>query len=190
MHSDLHSLGVIHGRFQVLHNDHLRYLMAGFERCRHLVIGVTNPDPTLTRDEESDPARGSAGSNPLTYFERYVMVRAALTGAGVNHGDFSVVPMPINCPELYTYYVPMDAVFFLTIYDDWGRAKLARFRGLGLKTEVLWEKSPEDKGLAGTEVRRAMAEGGEWRPMVPPSVAALLEEWGVPERIRRLDRDG
>jgi nicotinamide-nucleotide adenylyltransferase len=42
----LYELGVIHGRFQVLHNDHLRYILAGKELCRHLVVGITNPDPT------------------------------------------------------------------------------------------------------------------------------------------------
>jgi len=40
--------GVIHGRFQVLHNDHLKYLMEGMALCDHLVVGITNPDPILT----------------------------------------------------------------------------------------------------------------------------------------------
>jgi D-arabinose 5-phosphate isomerase GutQ len=40
-------VGVIHGRFQILHNDHLKYLLAGKDLCRHLVIGITNPDSPL-----------------------------------------------------------------------------------------------------------------------------------------------
>ena len=43
--------GVINGRLQVLHNDHLKYLLAGKKRCDHLVVGITNPDPTLTRKD-------------------------------------------------------------------------------------------------------------------------------------------
>jgi len=39
--------GVVHGRFQVLHNDHVKYLLAGKARCRHLVVGITNPDSPL-----------------------------------------------------------------------------------------------------------------------------------------------
>ena len=31
--------GVIHGRFQVLSNDHLCYLLAGKARCCHLIVG-------------------------------------------------------------------------------------------------------------------------------------------------------
>ena len=49
--------GVIHGRFQVFHNDHLVYLLAGLALCRHLVVGITNPDPFLTRDDAADRKR-------------------------------------------------------------------------------------------------------------------------------------
>jgi len=31
--SAVFDVGVIHGRFQVLHNDHLKYLLAGKEKC-------------------------------------------------------------------------------------------------------------------------------------------------------------
>ena len=105
-------IGVIHGRFQVLHNDHLKYLMAGKAQCRHLVVGITNPDPTLTRPDAADPNRSNSFANPLAYFERYVMVRTVLEEAGVNSSDLSIVPLPINFPELYVYYVPLDATFF------------------------------------------------------------------------------
>ena len=77
------SAGVIHGRFQVLHNDHLAYIMAAKLRCEHLVVGITNPDPTLTKEDFADPQRSLAINNPLTYFERYTMVRAVLVEAGL-----------------------------------------------------------------------------------------------------------
>ena len=181
-----HPLGVIHGRFQVLHLDHLRYLLAGKERCRHLVVGITNPDPSLARDEASDPGRNEPLANPLTYFERYTLVRAALREAGVPWEDFSIVPLPINFPELFQYYVPREAVYFLTIYDDWGRTKHERFEQLGLAVEVLWERPPREKGLSGRQVREAMVTGGDWKPMLPPAVAELLDSWGIPARLKAL----
>jgi len=113
--------GVIHGRFQILHNDHMKYLMAGKKMCKHLVVGITNPDPFLTRQEDADPNRNAPQANPLTYYERYVMVGSALDEAWVSPREFSIVPFPINIPKLYKYYVPMDAVFFLSIYDKWGK---------------------------------------------------------------------
>lgn len=181
--------GVIHGRFQVLHNDHLRYLLAGKALCRHLVVGITNPDPSLTRESAADPRRSSPLANPLTYYERYVLVRRTLEAAGVHHADFSVVPLPINLPELYAYYVPLDAVFFLTIYDDWGRQKLAFLKSLQLRTHVLWDVPPEDKGISGMDVRRRMADGEPWEQFVPRAAAELLKAWRIPERLKEMAKN-
>ena len=181
--------GVIHGRFQIFHHDHLRYVLAGKMRCRHLVVGITNPDPTLTRPDASDPDRSTAESNPLTYFERSVLVRTALLEVECSPLEFSIVPFPINFPELYVYYVPMDATYYLTIYDQWGRRKLEQFQSLGLKTEVLWERSPDRKGLRASDIRKRMIRGEPWKDFVSPAVASVLERWGIPERLRRLHRE-
>jgi nicotinamide mononucleotide adenylyltransferase len=178
--------GVIHGRFQVLHNDHLEYLMAGKARCLHLVVGITNPDPRLTKEEDTDPHRSIPFANPLTYFERHTMVQAVLEEAGLSHKDFSVVPFPINFPELYSHYVPIQATFFVTIYDDWGRKKLQLFRSLGLKTEVLWERPRAQKGLSASDIRLHMARGEDWKHLVPPSTERLMTLWDIPRRLREL----
>jgi nicotinamide-nucleotide adenylyltransferase len=178
--------GVIHGRFQVLHNDHLVYLLAGMALCRHLVVGITNPDPLLTRDESSDPKRSNPAANPLTYFERYVMVRTVLEEAGIASSEFSVVPFPINMPELYKYYVPLDALFFLSIYDDWGKRKLEYFTSLGLATHVLREVSAAQKGLSATDIRRRMAQDEPWEELMPPAVVTLMKKWDIPGRLRAL----
>lgn len=179
-------VGVVHGRFQVFHNDHLKYVLAGKSRCRHIVVGVTNPDPSLTRADPADPRRSDPASNPLTYYERYVMVREVLVAAGVDYREFSIVPFPINLPELYRYYVPLDATFYLTIYDEWGRRKLAQFHSVGLKTEVLWMRSLDEKGLRAGDIRRRMASGEAWEHLVPPRTAQLVKSWSIPDRIRKL----
>ena len=178
--------GVIHGRFQVLHHDHLKYLLAGKARCRHLVVGITNPDSSLTRDDTADPQRSLPTANSLTYFERYTMIKSVLVEAGLPFSDFSVVPFPINLPDMYEYYVPLQATFFLTIYDQWGRRKLEQFQSLGLETEVLWSKPYQEKGLTATEVRRRMASGEAWEHLVPVSVRDLMKAWKIPERLRCL----
>ena len=180
----IHIHPVIHGRFQVLHNDHLKYLLAGKARCKHLVVGITNPDPSRIREETADLHRSSRFANPLTYYERYQMIRAALTEAGCALDEFSVVPLPIHDPQLYRYYVPTEAVFFLAVYDDWGRRKRKYFESLNLKVHVLREVPPEEKGISGTDVRRAMTDGSRWEHMVPGAVARLLKQWNIPQRLR------
>jgi nicotinamide-nucleotide adenylyltransferase len=176
--------GVIHGRFQGVHNDHLAYLLAGKAECEHLVVGITNPDPSQTAKDDTDPERSDPQANPLSYFERLLLVKCALADAGLGIADFSVTPLPINFPEHYSAYVPMQATFFLTIYDEWGRRKLEHFHSLGLKTKVLWERTPETKGLSGSHIRQAMASGEAWEHLVPESTAVLCKAWGLPEKLR------
>lgn len=178
-------IGVVHGRFQVFHLDHLKYVLAARKRCNHLVIGITNPDPTLTRADATDPERSSPEGNPLTYFERYTIIRAVMSAQGPARGDFSIVPFPVNFPELYRFYLPLDAVFYMTIYDDWGRRKLEMFRSLGLKVEILWTKPREQKGIRATEVRRRMRSGEEWENLVPPAASYIIKKMGISERLAR-----
>ena len=184
----LYNIGVIHGRFQVLHNDHLKYLLAGHALCRHLVVGITNPEPLLVRDETADPHRSTPLANPLTYFERYHLVKTALTEEKLAPDTFSIVPLPINLPERYRYYVPTDAVFFLSIYDAWGERKLRYFQSLGLRTHILRRVSPEDKGLSAGKIRRMMADNQPWHHLVPPGVDRLLTAWGIPARLQEMER--
>lgn len=181
-----YEIGVIHGRFQILHNDHIKYLLASKELCSHLIVGITNPDPFLTKDSETNPHRSTPLANPLTYYERYVMVQAALLEQGLSLSEFSIVPFPINVPELIKYYVPMDAIFFLTIYDDWGRQKKKIFELLGLKIHVLWEVTLEKKGLSSSDVRESMIKGEAWEHLVPKSVVKFMKEWKIALKLKNL----
>ncbi|MFX1258813.1 MAG: adenylyltransferase/cytidyltransferase family protein [Promethearchaeota archaeon] len=183
-----YKVGVIHGRFQILHNDHIKYLLAGKQMCKHLVVGITNPDPSLTRDSEVNPHRSTPIANPLTYYERYVMVQAVLLEQGLQFSEFSIVPFPINLPELIKYYVPIDAIFFLTIYDDWGRQKKQFFESLGLNIHVLWEVTLKNKGISSSDIREAMIQGKQWEQFVPISVVQLIKDWDIIKRLKKLSR--
>lgn len=181
-----YSVGVIHGRFQVLHNDHLAYLLAGKALCKKLVVGITNPDPGRTAAEATDVQRGLESNNPLSYYQRAQLVEAVLLEQGIARDAFMVVPFPINLPQLYRWYVPLDATFFVTIYDDWGRAKLQRFSDLGLRTHVLRDVPNDEKGLSASQVRQLMQQGGNWQNLVPPAAARLLMQWDIPQRLLQL----
>ncbi|MCJ7646973.1 MAG: adenylyltransferase/cytidyltransferase family protein [Candidatus Lokiarchaeota archaeon] len=180
------NIGVIHGRFQILHNDHMKYLMAGKNLCNHLIVGITNPDPTLTKDSNANPHRSKTSSNPLTFYERHVMIREALLEVGLQLSEFSIVPFPINFPELLKYYVPLDAMFFLSIYDDWGKQKKTFLESLGLNIHVLWKLPLEKKGISGRDLRDLMVKGGEWQHLVPKSVINFIEKNDIIDRLKLL----
>jgi nicotinamide mononucleotide adenylyltransferase len=178
--------GVIHGRFQILHKDHIKYLLTGKNYCNHLIIGITNPDPSLTKKEQADPHRSKPIRNPLTYFERYVVIKEALLYEGLTLEEFSIVPFPINYPDLIKNYVPIDAIFFLTIYDKWGKQKKKYLESLGLKTHVLWKVPKDKKGISATTIRNKMIKDEKWENLVPLTTKRFMYQWNIPERLRKL----
>jgi len=177
-------IGVVHGRLQPLHNDHMKYFLAGFERAEFMYVGITNPDPNLTSVDKADANRAKLMSNPCTYYERIEMLERSLVEAGANRDKFRIVPFPINFPDLLKHYTPEHATYFMTIYDPWGDRKQELMESVGLKVEVLWKRSEAEKGINATVIRDKIAKGEDWEHLVPPATAAVIREFGIDERIR------
>ena len=177
-------LGFIHGRFQLFHNDHLRYALLAKEQCEKLIVGITSPENASLIREEVDPHRSEAASNPFTYYERFNMVKLALLGAGLKRGDFEIVPYPIERPEILYNYVPLGATSFFTIYDDWGYEKLNRLKSLGYGTVVLFDT--RQKAMCSTEIRQKMVNGDNWKQMVPEAVYQYVVENNLVDKVKQV----
>jgi nicotinamide-nucleotide adenylyltransferase len=186
MANERFDVGVVPGRFQVLHNDHMELLMAVQRRCRFLVAGISRPDPARSGGEPAGAARDQPSANPLSFFERHMLLRSALAGAGLDLDQFTAVPFPVAAPELYPWYAPPEAVFFLAVYDEWGRRKRELLESGGLRVEVVREANRELKGLSGKRIRERMAEGDPWEHLVPAATVDMLKQWRVPQRVSRL----
>lgn len=171
--------GMIHGRFQPFHNGHLEYLRGAAARCDEVFVGITNPDPTRIRPEASDPLRHLPESNPYSYVERLLMVKAAALDLGLDLARVHVIPFPVNEPELWHAYVPEDVVQFIRLFSDWGGTKLDRLREAGYEVVVLDEGA--EKEISGAQVREALREGGPWESLVPRGVADVIADL---ERVR------
>ena len=174
--------GMIHGRFQPFHNGHLEYLRGAVERSDEVFVGITNPDPARIKPEAADPLRHLPESNPYSYVERLLMVKAAAADVGIDAGRLHVIPFPVNEPELWDAYVPRDVVQFIRLFSDWGRTKVERLREAGYEVVVLDEGS--EKELSGADVRAAIREGGDWERLVPRGVATVLK--GIEGAVRVL----
>jgi nicotinamide-nucleotide adenylyltransferase len=166
---------MIHGRFQPFHNGHLEYLKGAAARSEELFVGITNPDRERIKPEASDQLRHLPESNPYTYVERLLMVKAAAADAGIEAERVHVIPFPVNEPELWPAYVPDDVVQYIRLFSDWGGTKLDRLRAAGFEVVVLDEGAEKD--VSGADVREALRTGGDWEAMVPPGVAALLKRF-------------
>lgn len=176
--------GMIHGRFQPFHGGHLQYALEALSRCDHLVVGITNPDPSQIVPEATDPQRHLPSANVFTFFERQRMVCAALAEAGADLTRVSIIPFPIHHPERWHFYCPREATQFVRLFSAWGREKAKRFRAMGWTVEAL--DAGAEKQVSGSEVRHRLREGQDWEGLVPRAVADVLKEIGATERLRRL----
>jgi len=166
---------MIHGRFQPLHNGHLEYLRGAAERSDEVFVGITNPDPTRIRPEPSDPLRHLLESNPWSYAERLLMVKAAAVDLELDPARVHVIPFPVNEPELWPAYVPDGVTQYLRLFSEWGGTKLDRLREAGYEVVILDEGAA--KRISGADVRQALREDGDWESLVPTGVARVIREF-------------
>jgi cytidyltransferase-like protein len=163
---------MIHGRFQPFHLGHLEYMRGAAERCDELWVGITNPDPARVLPEASDPARHLPESNPYSYDERLLMVKAAAADLGLDPERLHVIPFPVNEPDLWPAYIPEGITQYLRLFSAWGGEKQERLREAGYEVVILDEGV--EKELSGADVRAAMRAGADWEALVPPGVARGL----------------
>jgi nicotinamide-nucleotide adenylyltransferase len=168
---------MIHGRFQPFHRGHLEYMRGAVERCDELWVGITNPDPARVLPEASDPARHLPESNPYSYDERLLMVKAAAADLELDPRRVHVIPFPVNEPDLWNAYVPEGITQYLRLFSAWGGEKQERLVAAGYEVVILDEGA--EKQISGADVREALRSGADWESLVTPGVAAV---------IRSLDR--
>ena len=179
--------GVVFGRFQVLHNKHMEYLLAAKMRCKKLYIGITHQDIMMfAATSHLDVNGGTKRDNPMTYLERLEMIQKAVENFGIKKEDYEIVPFPITHPELILQYAPEDATYFMSIKDEWDEQKKQFLEQLGLKVEVLMNKKPEEAGISAAEIRKLMTEEKEWRQHVPIPVYEYIQNHEIDKRIRNL----
>lgn len=171
------ALGMVHGRFQPFHNEHLQYVLEAAARCSSLVVGITNPEASQVAHEPSEPERSAPGANPFPFHLRAQMIRDALADAGLDLRAVLIVPFPLHHhPERWADYVPPGVVHYLRVFSAWGDEKVRRLQAAG--HEVVDLADGRAKGISASEVRRRLREGGDWSSLVPPAVADLLTRSG------------
>ena len=170
--------GMAHGRFQLFHLEHLSYLLHALTLCDELVIGITNPDSTQMRLAPESDHRHLAEANPFSFYERLLMIRESLADEGVDLRRVAIVPFHILDAEQWRFYIPAPGKVtqFMRFFSDWEERKAAEFRARGY--DVIQIDAGQAKSMTATQVRGLLAEGGDWRSLVPAGTARVVEELG------------
>jgi len=156
-------------RWQPVHLGHLPVLRALCDRAGHALIGIGSSNRHNRR-------------SPFWAEERAEMIRLVLDG----RGNFTLVPVPDldDGPRwrvlVLDLFGPLDR--FVTD-NPYVASLLAHDYRLMRPVELV---PPEQRvRIDGTMVRGEMARGPAWRDLVPPEVAAYIEENRLDERFRR-----
>ena len=165
--------GMIHGRFQPFHLEHLRYFRMAWEMSENVLIGITNPDPSSILVDHLSDHRHLPEENPFTFTERLMMIQETLREEGYPMEKILIVPFAIHHPDRWPYYVPPGTVMLVIAYSSWERQKAERFRQAGLEVVV---EDVLTKTISGQQIRKLLVTGGEWQRLVPPAVARILQE--------------
>ena len=169
------TIGMVHGRFQLVHNEHLQYILRGLSRCSRLVIGITNPEASEYKADPLSPHRHQVEANPYTYFVRSEMIRECLVDERVDLARVSIVPFHLFDPEKWRYYLPSPGtvVQYVRAFSAWEDKKIELLKSYGFRVEVL--DRGMKKNIEGTQVRELIRTGGTWRQLVPPGTARVID---------------
>ena len=171
--------GMILGRFQPFHLEHLRYFHLAWEQSEQVIVGITNPDPSTIVEDELNDHRHLPEENPLTFIERLMMIQETLRDEGCPMERIFIVPLPMHHPDRWQYYIPQGTAIFIVVYSPWERQKAEQLRKAGFEVVIVdkWKK-----GISGQQVRSLLRSNGNWERLVPPAVARFI--LGKQERDR------
>ncbi len=161
--------GLFIGRFQPFHLGHQKAIEWMAARNRGLIIGVGSSQASSTPE------------NPFSFDERKRMITSSLR---LPADEYAVIGVPdINDPPNWVAHVESLAPRFDVVYSN---APLDR--GLFNRAGYAVVEPPffSRKTYAATEVRRRMAEGGDWRKLVPDGTRQVIEDVGGVARVKKL----
>lgn len=168
----------VRGRFQPFHNGHLNYVRAALGRCEFLYIGITQVERRSMKVFHSAPHRSEIASNPLSFFERKVLIERGLVSEGIPSSCFSVIPFPIEKSETLPEFFPLGSTCFTTMHSEWNRTKIDMLAKLGYEVIVLEEsdRSPLPRASA-TKIRELIRSRDKtWKNLVPVAIGELIEQ--------------
>lgn len=183
--NSIYSEGVVCGRFQPPHNDHLEYITEAKKKCKFLWVGVVRPDIRVSVPCKEALHRDDRESNPLTYFERVRILTQMLTDHGVSRSEFACIPFPLDEPRLVPDFIDPTIPCFTTICDEWNRAKIRKLEEIGFRVDILFER--KEKHIEGRSIRSlVLANNPQWRLYVPRATIEAIERINLTARLKLL----
>lgn len=164
--------GILIGRMQPVHNGHMQVINKILQEVDEIIIGIGSAQ--LSHELK----------DPFTAGERVVMISQALAEANVDPSRYYIIPMQdINFNAIWSSHVKMLTPPFSIVYSGNPLVKqLFREDGFEVRQPPLYDRIR----LSGTEVRRRILEGENWKELVPKATVDVIAEINGLERIKNL----
>ena len=156
---------LIIGRFQPFHLGHLRLIEFAAREAGSLIIGIGSSQESGTRE------------NPFSADERRRMIENSLAGI-----KFEIFDIPdINNNDLWISHVKKIIPEFDSVYTN---AELERHLFKEASCQVRETPFFDRGNYSGTEIRRRILAGEEWKSLVPEGTLKVMEEINGEDRIK------
>lgn len=160
------------GRFQPLHKGHAHVLEEIFAREHRVFIVIGSAEACFTP------------TNPFTSGERIQMLLGVLDSLEIPCSRYLIVPIPdINNYSLWVQHIVQYLPAFGKVYTG-SETVRKLFSEQGIPVTMIAHH--RRRVLSGTEVRRRLHKRADWKAIVPPTVAALIEKIDGAKRIKSL----
>ncbi len=165
--------GLLIGRYQPFHKGHLEVIKNILKEVDDLIIGIGSAQVSHTIE------------NPFTAGERMTMISNTLREEGVK-GCTYIIPIPdLWNNALWVNHVRSLTPRFQVVYTSNALAKrLFKENGIEVREQPLFNRSK----YSGTEVRRRMLVGDDWKSLVPPAVVEAISEIKGVERLSDISK--
>lgn len=167
------TVGLLIGRFQPPHKGHIIAIKNILKKVDMLIIGIGSAQKCFFQN------------NPFTAGERIEMLKTALEEERIDCARYMLIPIQdVDDNRLWVNHVASLVPRFNIVYTN---DKLSNylFKIAGYDARFFEEYDREK--YSSTEVRRRMREDGDWRSLVPQSVAKIIDEIKGVERVKFIE---
>lgn len=164
------SVALLPGRFQPFHRGHVAIAQEAVADGHELLVMIGSAQEAATWE------------NPFSAGERREMVATGMAAAGLAPRTIVAVA-DINDYDRWVAHViarlgPFDCVYSANALVQ----RLFSAAGYPVTAPELQNR----RAWEGAAIRRALAGAGDWEAALQPEVAALVQRYGGPERLRAL----
>ncbi len=183
---DIPNFGMVHGRFQPLHHEHLEYILWGINNSKKCIIGITQPNIDLLSTTEGEKHRMEESGNPFSYEERKMMITQSINDLGISKDRYEIIEFDVdkldesieNIKNINGVISIEDVVQFMKIFSDWEKIKKSKFESKGCEVFEIHETTKEKavKHVTGTLVRELIRSKRNWQDYTPSGTEVIVSK--------------